>query len=54
MRWDHPEHGLLLPGEFLPEAELNGTIVPLGTWSVEHACRQSGGNFMRVASEVWK
>ncbi|MET0275923.1 MAG: bifunctional diguanylate cyclase/phosphodiesterase, partial [Acidimicrobiia bacterium] len=40
VRWDHPEHGLLLPGEFLPEAELNGTIVPLGTWAVEHACRQ--------------
>jgi len=40
VRWDHPAHGLLLPGEFLPEAELNGTIVPLGTWSVEHACRQ--------------
>jgi EAL domain-containing protein (putative c-di-GMP-specific phosphodiesterase class I) len=40
VRWEHPEHGLLLPGEFLPEAELNGTIVPLGTWTVEHACRQ--------------
>ena len=35
-----PSTGSLLPGEFLPEAELNGTIVPLGTWSVEHACRQ--------------
>ncbi len=40
VRWEHPEHGLLLPGEFLPEAETNGTIVPLGTWTVEHACRQ--------------
>ena len=40
VRWEHPEHGLLLPGEFLPEAELNGTIVPLGTWAIEHACRQ--------------
>jgi diguanylate cyclase (GGDEF)-like protein len=40
VRWEHPEHGLLLPGEFLPEAELNGTIVPLGMWTIEHACRQ--------------
>jgi len=40
VRWEHPEHGLLLPGEFLPDAEADGTIVPLGTWTVEHACRQ--------------
>jgi diguanylate cyclase (GGDEF)-like protein len=40
VRWDHPEHGLLLPAEFLPEAEADGTIVPLGTWTIEHACRQ--------------
>jgi diguanylate cyclase (GGDEF)-like protein len=40
VRWDHPEHGLLLPGEFLPEAEERGTIVPLGLWAIEHACRQ--------------
>src|SRR4051794_11733259 len=40
VRWEHPDHGLLLPGEFLPEAEANGSIVPLGLWTVEHACRQ--------------
>jgi diguanylate cyclase (GGDEF)-like protein len=40
VRWDHPEHGLLLAGEFLPEAEANGSIVPLGTWIIERACRQ--------------
>jgi diguanylate cyclase (GGDEF)-like protein len=40
VRWEHPEHGLLLPGEFLPEAEADGTIVPLGLWTIEHACRQ--------------
>jgi diguanylate cyclase (GGDEF)-like protein len=40
VRWQHPEHGLLLPAEFLPEAEANGSIVPLGTWTVEQACRQ--------------
>jgi diguanylate cyclase (GGDEF)-like protein len=40
VRWEHPEHGLLLPGEFLREAEADGTIVPLGLWTIEHACRQ--------------
>jgi diguanylate cyclase (GGDEF)-like protein len=40
VRWEHPEHGLLLPGSFLPEAETQGTIVPVGLWAIEHACRQ--------------
>jgi diguanylate cyclase (GGDEF)-like protein len=40
VRWEHPEHGLLLPAEFLPEAEADGSIVPLGMWTIEHACRQ--------------
>ena len=40
MRWEHPEHGLLLPGEFLPDAERTGVIVPVGNWTIEHACRQ--------------
>lgn len=40
VRWEHPAHGLLLPGEFLSEAEASGSIVPLGLWTIEHACRQ--------------
>jgi EAL domain-containing protein (putative c-di-GMP-specific phosphodiesterase class I) len=40
VRWEHPEHGLLLPGEFLPDAELSGAIIPLGLWTIEHACTQ--------------
>jgi diguanylate cyclase (GGDEF)-like protein len=40
VRWEHPEHGLLLPGSFLPEAEQTGIIVPMGMWAIEHACRQ--------------
>jgi diguanylate cyclase (GGDEF)-like protein len=40
VRWEHPEQGLLLPSAFLPQAEADGTVVPLGTWTVEHACRQ--------------
>jgi EAL domain-containing protein (putative c-di-GMP-specific phosphodiesterase class I) len=40
IRWDHPERGLLLPGEFLAQAERTGAIVPMGTWVMEQGCRQ--------------
>lgn len=40
VRWDHPDRGLLLPGEFLPQAERCGAIVPMGMWVIEHSCRQ--------------
>jgi diguanylate cyclase (GGDEF)-like protein len=40
VRWDHPELGLLLPGEFLAQAERTGAIVPMGTWVMEQGCRQ--------------
>jgi diguanylate cyclase (GGDEF)-like protein len=40
IRWDHPDRGLLLPSEFLPDAELTGAIVDIGTWALERACLQ--------------
>ena len=40
VRWQHPERGLLLPGEFLPAMEDNSTIVTLGRWIIEETCRQ--------------
>ena len=40
VRWQHPERGLLPPGEFLPLAEETGVIVPVGRWAVREAVRQ--------------
>lgn len=40
VRWNHPQHGLIGPTEFIGLAERFGLIVHLGDWILDEACRQ--------------
>ena len=40
VRWQHPEHGLLAPAQFLAAAEASGLAVPLGVEILSIACRE--------------
>ncbi len=43
IRWEHPKHGILEPGEFIPAAEESGMIISLDKWLLDAVCREIAG-----------
>ncbi|MFA5955137.1 EAL domain-containing protein [Hyphomicrobium sp.] len=54
LRWNHPEHGLISPMQFIPVAEANGAIHAIGEFVLRRACREAAqwSEKLRVAVNV--
>jgi diguanylate cyclase (GGDEF)-like protein/PAS domain S-box-containing protein len=52
IRWNHPEHGVVMPADFIPLAEQTGLIVRLGEWALFTSCREHQANCAAYARSL--
>jgi EAL domain-containing protein (putative c-di-GMP-specific phosphodiesterase class I) len=55
VRWQHPDKGLLMPGEFIPVAEQTGLLSQVGEWVLQTACTQAARwqQHVESAAALW-
>jgi diguanylate cyclase (GGDEF)-like protein len=52
IRWQHPEYGLVPPGQFIPIAEETGLIDAIGAWVLRTACTQMNSWYGRGLARI--
>ncbi|MBQ0721347.1 MAG: ammonium transporter [Gammaproteobacteria bacterium] len=40
LRWQHPEYGLIPPGDFIPIVDEDNLVIEIGEWVLNEVCRQ--------------
>jgi len=52
LRWNHPERGMVSPGEFIALAEETGTILSLGEWALRQSCKEMASMQERIGRQL--